>query len=93
MLQVRLHLPIQESGRKVLRTFSRRHCRGYHECHNWDRPGEYGNSDISRDNNAFNLESQFVFLAGGFAGSPWIFQEVGRKIAAQGLKLSRPDTT
>ena len=36
--------------------------------------------------------SQFVFLAGGFGASPWIFQEVGRKIEAQGLKLSRPDT-
>ncbi|KAF9650957.1 hypothetical protein BDM02DRAFT_3184899 [Thelephora ganbajun] len=34
----------------------------------------------------------FVFLAGGFGASPWIFQEVGRVIAAQGLKLSRPDT-
>jgi len=36
--------------------------------------------------------SQFVFLAGGFGASPWIFQEVGREIAAQGLRLSRPDT-
>ena len=35
---------------------------------------------------------QFVFLAGGFGASPWIFQEVGREIAAQGLRLSRPDT-
>jgi len=36
--------------------------------------------------------SQFIFLAGGFGASPWIFQEVGREIAAQGLRLSRPDT-
>ena len=36
--------------------------------------------------------SQFVFLAGGFGASPWLFQEVGRKITAQGLTLSRPDT-
>ena len=33
-----------------------------------------------------------MFLAGGFAASPWLFQEVGRKIGTQGLKLSRPDT-
>jgi len=32
-----------------------------------------------------------VFLSGGFGASPWIFQEVGREIAVQGLKLSRPD--
>jgi len=31
----------------------------------------------------------FVFLAGGFGASPWLFREVGREI---GLKLSRPDT-
>ena len=36
--------------------------------------------------------SQFIFLAGGFGASPWIFREVGREIEAQGLKLSRPDT-
>jgi len=34
----------------------------------------------------------FVFIAGGFGASPWIFQEIGREIATQGLKLSRPDT-
>jgi len=33
-----------------------------------------------------------VYLAGGFGASPWIFQEVGRKLAAQKLKLLRPDT-
>ena len=33
-----------------------------------------------------------MFLAGGFGASPWIFQEVGRGITDQGLKLSRPDT-
>lgn len=37
--------------------------------------------------------SKFVFLAGGFAASPWVFREVERLIGAQGLKLSRPDTT
>ena len=30
-----------------------------------------------------------MFLAGGFAASPWLFREVGRKIA---IKLLRPDT-
>jgi len=35
----------------------------------------------------------FVFLAGGFGASPWLFQEIAREIAGQGLKLSRPDTT
>jgi len=35
---------------------------------------------------------QFVFFVGGFAGSPWLFKEVGRELAAFGLKLSRPDT-
>ena len=35
---------------------------------------------------------QLVFLAGGFGASPWVFQEVGRVIATQGLRLSRPDT-
>ena len=33
-----------------------------------------------------------MFLAGGFGASPWLFGEVGREIATQGLKLSRPDT-
>jgi hypothetical protein len=35
---------------------------------------------------------QFVFLVGGFAGSPWLFKAIGRELAAFGLKLSRPDT-
>ena len=35
--------------------------------------------------------SQFVFLVGGFGASPWLFQEVGREIATQGLTLTRPD--
>jgi len=37
-------------------------------------------------------ENTFIFLGGGFGASPWLFQEVGRKIATQGLKISRPDT-
>jgi len=37
-------------------------------------------------------EKTFVFLVGGFAGSPWLFKEIGRELAAFGLKLSRPDT-
>ena len=32
-----------------------------------------------------------MFLAGGFGASPWLFQEVGRELAIQGFKLSRPD--
>ena len=37
--------------------------------------------------------SQFVFLAGGFGASPWLFQEIRREITTRGLKLSRPDTS
>jgi len=33
-----------------------------------------------------------VFLAGGFAASPWLFRELGRKVGSQGLKVLRPDT-
>jgi len=36
-------------------------------------------------------EKIFIFLAGGFGASPWLFQEIERGISAQGLKLSRPD--
>lgn len=35
-------------------------------------------------------EKVFVFLAGGFGASPWMFEEVGRMIGVQGLTLSRP---
>jgi len=34
----------------------------------------------------------FIFLAGGFGASPWIFGEVEREVATRGLDLSRPDT-
>ena len=33
-----------------------------------------------------------MFLAGGFAASPWLFREVKGRIAAQRLRLLRPNT-
>jgi len=34
----------------------------------------------------------FVFIAGGFGASPWLFRQVKRDIATRRLKLLRPDT-